>query len=143
MDLCRLKVETGAWIGNHHRLVPMQEQQSTKMWTCASVCESRLPLDACNLQHFTSAITDAVKESLLVKDSLSALGVVLGGVAPKDKSGSIVSHSDSGALYVTASVECSCCETVDAGFVEQVKSDVTEERQQLFLLVFGQAGRDH
>lgn len=120
----------------------MQENQGTKVWTGASICEGRLPTDTPNSERFVSLSTDAVKESLPITDSRSTPGVVLGRVSPKDKPCSVVGHNDSGSLLVTAAVEGGCSEAVDAGLVKEVESGVAEERQQIVLLMFGQTGCD-
>lgn len=84
-----------------------------------------------------------LEESLLVGDALSALGVVFRGVGPKNKAAIVVGSDDGGPLFVTVAVEGSGDVAVDAGFVEQVESDMAKEREQPLLLIFRQAGCDH
>lgn len=138
-----LKVEACPWVGLDLRCVIIQEHQSTKIRTGGSVCESTLSADTSHPQRFVSLCSDAVEEGLLIIDDHSALGVVLGGVSPEDEPCSVVGDDDRGPLFVTAAVESSSGEAVDAGFVEQVEPDMAEEREQLLLLIFRQAGCDY
>lgn len=143
MHRCPLKVEAFPWVGLELRFVLMQEHQSTIIWTSVCICESTLAAYTRHPQGLIFPRTDAVEESFLVLDALSALSVILRGVSSEDIPSSVVSDNDSGALCVTAAVKSSSCEAVDAGFVEQVKSDMTKERLQLLLLSLRQAGFHH
>ncbi|TNN53306.1 hypothetical protein EYF80_036461 [Liparis tanakae] len=88
----------------------------------------------------SSSGVDAVEEGLLVADVRPALGVVLRGVGAEHKPGGVVGGDDGGALSVAVVVERQCREAVDAGFVEEVESDVTQEREQQPVLTFREAG---
>ena len=143
MHGCSLKVEVFPWVALGLSFVLMQEHQSTIIRSGVSICESTPSTDTCHPQWFVSPCTDAVEESLLVSDILFALSVVFGGVRSEDEPSSVVGGEDSGPLFVTAVVKSSSCETVDAGFVEQVELDMTKERVQLLLLLFRQAGCDN
>lgn len=142
MQSCSLKVEVCPRVGLECGFVLMQEHQSTIIRTCAYICEGTLSADTSHPQWFVLLCTDAVEEGLLVIDGPTALGVVLGGVSPKDEPSSVVGDDYGGPLFVTVAVESSSGEAVDAGFVEQVESDVTEEGEQLVLLISRQAGCD-
>lgn len=142
MHVRRLEVEIRPRIGQNAGFVVVQEHQSTKVWTGVHVCESGLSADAHHLQRFGFVCFDAVQEGLAIDDGLPALGVVLGGIGPIDTPGRVEGHYDSGALMVTATVESSSGEALDAGLVEEMESGVSKEREQLLLLFLGQAGRD-
>lgn len=142
MQSSRLKVEVCPRVGLELRFVLIQEHQSTIIRTRVYICEGTLSADTSHPQWFVLLCTDAVEEGLLIHDLLTALGVVLGGVSPKDEPSIVVSYNDGGPLFITAVVESFSGEAVDAGFVEQVESDVTEEGEQLALLISRQAGCD-
>lgn len=142
MHVRRLEVEIRPRIGQNAGFVVVQEHQSTEIWTGVHVCESGLSADAHHLQRFGFLCFDAVQEGLAIDDGLPALGVVLGGIGPKDAPGRVEGHYDSGALMVTAAVESSSGEALDAGLVEEMESGVSKEREQLLLLIMRQAGRD-
>lgn len=142
MHVRRLEVEICPRIGQNAGFVVVQEHQSTEIWTGVHVCESGLSADAHHLQRFGFLCFDAVQEGLAIDDGLPALGVVLGGIGPKDAPGRVEGHYDSGALMVTAAVESSSGEAMDAGLVEEMESGVSKEREQLLLLIMRQAGRD-
>lgn len=138
-----LKVEACPWRGQDLRFVLMQEHQSAIIRAGAFVCESALSADTCHPQWFVSLCSDAVEEGLLIMNTCAALAVVLGGVSPEGEPSSVIGDDDSGPLFVTVVVESSSGEAVNAGFVDQVESDMTEEREQLPLLISGQAGCDY
>lgn len=118
----------------------MQENQSTVIWTGASISESTLPDDSCYPQWFVSLSTDAVEKCLLIIDTLSTLSVIFGGVGSIDEPSSIVGYNNGGPLLVTVSVEDISSEPMDAGFVEQMEFDTTEKREELLLLILRQGG---
>lgn len=105
----------------------MQKHQSTEMWTAGHVCKSALSADTCHPQWIVLPRTDAVEEGRLIIDRLFALGVVLRGVSTKHEPCGIVGNDDSGPLFVTAAVKGISGEGVDAGLVNQVELDMTEE----------------
>lgn len=142
VHVLRLEVEIRPRIGQNAGFVVVQEHQSTEVWTGVHVCERGLSGGAHHLQRFGFLCFDAVQEGLAIHDGLPALGVVLGRIGPIDAPGSVEGHYDSGALMVTATVESSGGEALDAGLVEEMESGVSKEREQLLLLVLRQAGRD-
>lgn len=142
MHVRRLEVEIRPRIGENAGFVVVQEHQSTEIWTGVHVCESGLSADAHHLQGVGFLCSDAVQEGLAIEDGLPAPGVVLGGKGPIDTPGCVEGRDDSGALMVTATVESSSGEALDAGLVEEMESGVSKEREQLLLLVWRQAGRD-
>lgn len=142
MHVRRLEFEIHPRIGQNAGFVVVQEHQSTEIWTGAHVCESGLSADAHHLQRCGFLCFDAVQEGLDIDDGLPAPGVVLGGIGPIDTPGRVEGHYDSGALMVTATVESSSGEALDAGLVEEMESAVSKEREQLLLLIMRQAGRD-
>lgn len=142
MHVCSLKVEVCPRVGQNGGFVVVQEHQSTVIWTSVDVGESGLSADAHHLQWFGLLCGDAVQEGFTIADGLPTPSVILGGVGPIDAPGGIEGRYDSVALLVTVTVESSSSEAVDAGLVEEMESDMSEEGQQLHLLIIRQAGRD-
>ena len=144
MHVHRLEGEASPGVGRHGGCILFQELQRPEVWPRCPVGEAVLAVVAGHSPRCVAlAIAEAVQEGLAVADQNPALAVVLRGVRSEHVARPVVCGQQRGPLLVTALVEAVGGVAVDAGLVQQVETDPAEQRQQLLLLVAGQAGLHH
>lgn len=137
MHFCSIEVVIISWTAINYCLASTDKNQCfSKIWTRFT-----------NHSHCISGIGDGIfeelfstegeKKSLVIMHVLSRLIESLFGVASKHITGGIIAHRHCGTVVVTSLVEGCSAETMDAGLVQQLKSDTSKLGADCFLPALG------